>query len=144
MGRSTASRTRASTADLSFAGQEVGASQFTFLIAGGQITGNGGYNLTTRSTSTSRRRQPGSISINVQALKKSPLLLHGQLALNAQGFGHGRRRLIAQAAVHLTNLDHRKPGRRPRVHRPEVDLTAHTAGGSLLADYERASQRRKR
>ncbi len=120
-------------ADLSFAGQEAGASQFTFLIAGGQITGNGGYNLTTKQFHF--QMQAAGLDLdNVQALKKSPLLVHGKLALNAQGSGTVQTPTV-QAAVHLTNLAIANPAGGP-ASTGQVDLTAHTANGSLLADLD--------
>jgi translocation and assembly module TamB len=118
-------------ADLSFAGQEAGASQFTFLIAGGQITGNGGYNLETKHFHF--QTQAAGLDLdNLQALKKSPLLIHGKLALNAQGSGTVETPMV-QAAVHLTDLAIANPAGGP-ASTGKVDLTAHTANGSLLAD----------
>ncbi len=118
-------------ADLTFAGQEAGASQFTFLIAGGQITGNGGYNLTTKHFHF--QTQAAGIDLDhVQALKKSPLLLHGHLALNAQASGTVQSP-VARAAIHLTNLAIANPAGGPS-STGQVDLTAHTEGGALLAD----------
>jgi translocation and assembly module TamB len=118
-------------ADLTFAGQDVGASQLTFLIGGGQITGNGGYNLTSKRFHV--QAQAAGLNLdNFQALKKSPLLVHGQLALNAQGSGTAQSPEL-QAALHLTDLAIANPAGGP-ASTGQVDLTAHTQNGSLLAD----------
>ncbi|RRA47292.1 translocation/assembly module TamB domain-containing protein [Acidipila sp. EB88] len=121
------------TADLSFAGQDVGASQFTFLVGGGQIAGNGGYNLTSKRFHF--QTQASGLNLdNFQALKKSPLLVHGNLAFNAQGEGTVEAPTV-QAALHLTNLAVASPAGGP-ASTGEIDLTAHTAAGDLIADLD--------
>lgn len=118
-------------ADLQFAGQEVGASQFTLLVGGGQITGNGGYNLTSKHFHATVQ-SPGLNLDNLVAVKKSPLLVHGQLAFNVQGSGTVQQP-TAQAAVHLTNLAIANPAGGP-ASTGQIDVTAHTQGTNLLAD----------
>ncbi len=118
-------------ADLTFAGQDVGASQFTFFIGGGQITGDGGYNLASKHFHF--KTQAGGLDLDaLQSLKKSPLTIHGQLALNATGSGTAQAPDV-QAAVHLTNLAIANPAGGP-ASTGEVDLTAHTQNGSAIAD----------
>ncbi len=118
-------------ADLTFAGQDVGASQLTLLIGGGEITGSGGYNLTSKRFHA--QTQANGLNLdNFQVLKKSPLVVHGQLAFNVQASGTAQAP-TAQAAVHLTNLALANPAGGPAAT-GEVDLTAHTENGSLLAD----------
>ena len=120
-------------ADLTFAGQDVGASRFTFLIGGGQITGNGGYNLTSKRFHF--ETQAAGLDLdNFKALKKSPLLVHGQLAFNAQGSGTVQAPSV-QAALHLTRLAIANPAGGP-ASTGEIDLTAHTQNGALLADMD--------
>ena len=118
-------------ADLTFAGQDVGASQFTFLIGGGQITGNGGYNLTSKRFHA--QTQAAGLNLdNFQALKKSPLTVHGQLAFNVQASGTVEAPTV-QAALHLSDLTLVNPGGGP-ASTGALDLTAHTQGSDLLAD----------
>ena len=120
-------------ADLTFAGQDVGASQFTFLIGGGQITGNGGYNLASKRFHA-QTEAAGLNLDNFQALKKSPLVIHGQLAFNVQASGTVAAP-TAQATVHLADLALANPAGGP-ASTGSVDLSAHTAGGSLLAELD--------
>ncbi len=118
-------------ADLAFAGQDIGASQFTFLIGGGQITGDGGYNLTSKRFHF--KTQAGGLDLDAfQVLKKSPLTIHGRLALNATGSGTAQAPNV-QAAIHLTNLAVANPAGGP-ASTGQVDLTAHTQNGSVIAD----------
>ncbi len=123
------------TADLTFQGQDVGASRFTFLIAGGQISGNGGYNLTSKRFHFVTDAA-GIDLANLQALRKSPLTIHGQVALHAAGQGTVENPSL-QANAHLTQLVISNPaGGIPSTG--TVDLVAHTEGSGaaavLLAD----------
>ncbi len=120
-------------ADLAFAGQDVGASQLTLLVAGGQVTGSGGYNLTSKQFHV-QAQAAGLALDNFQALKKSPLLLHGNLAFNAQGSGTVESPAL-QAAVHLSNFAIANPAGGP-ASTGQLDLTAHTQGKQLLADLD--------
>ncbi len=120
-------------ADLAFAGQDVGASQFTFLIGGGQVTGDGGYNLTSKRFHF--KTQAAGLDLDAfQALKKSPLTVHGQLALNVTGSGTAKAPDV-QAAAHLTNLAIANPAGGP-ASTGQVDLTAHAQNGSAIADLK--------
>ncbi len=121
------------TAELAFAGQDVGASQFALLVGGGQITGSGGYNLTSKRFHFDTRAAGLDLD-NFQALKKSPLLVHGQLAFNAQGSGTVQAPSV-QAALHLTHLAIANPAGGP-ASTGQIDLTAHTQNGLLLADMD--------
>ena len=119
------------SADLTFAGQDVGASQFTFLIGGGQITGNGGYNLLSKRFHA--QTQAAGLNLdNFQSLKKSPLAVHGQLAFNVQASGTVEAPTV-QATLHLSDLALINPAGGP-ASTGAVDLTAHTEGRELLAD----------
>ncbi len=118
-------------ADLTFAGQEVGASQFTLAIGGGQVTGNGGYNLTSQHFHA-LVQTPGLNLDNFQAVKKAPLVVHGRLAFNVQGSGTVQEPSV-QATVHLGSLSVANPAGGP-ASTGTVDLTAHTQGHDLLAD----------
>ncbi len=118
-------------ADLTFAGQDVGASQLTFGIGGGQITGNGAYNLTSKRFHA-QVQSTGLALQNFQAVKKSPLTVRGQLGFNVQASGTAASPQ-AQAEVHLSQLALSNPAGGP-ASTGAVDLTAHTANGSLLAD----------
>ncbi len=120
-------------AQLTFAGQDVGASQFTFLVGGGQITGSGGFDLTSKRFHF--QTQTAGLDLdNFKALKKSPLLVHGHLAFNVQGSGTAKAPTV-QAALHLTQLAIANPAGGPP-STGQIDLTAHTQDGSLLADLD--------
>jgi translocation and assembly module TamB len=118
-------------ADLLFAGQQVGASSLTLNIAGGEITGNGGYDLTSKQLHF-QAQSSGLTLENFEALKNAPLGVRGQLAFSVQGSGTVDHP-SAQAAVHLTNLVVSNPAAGGKSLNGAVDLNAHTANGSLLA-----------
>lgn len=120
-------------ADLQFAGQEVGAKQLTFLIAGGSITGNGGYDLTSKRFHF--EAQTAGLDLdNFDALKKSPLLIHGMFAFKAQGSGTAQAPVV-QADAHLTRLVIASPAGGP-ASTGEVDMTVKTVSGSVATDVQ--------
>ena len=115
---------------LQFAGQDVGASALSIDIAGGQITGNGGYNL--KSKQFHFQTQAAGINLaDLQALKKSPLVVNGHVSLHAQGSGTVQSPNVT-ADAHLTELAIANPAGGP-ASTGQVDLTAHTQNGSLIA-----------
>ncbi len=118
-------------ADLTFAGQEVGASQFTLLVGGGQIAGNGGYNLASKHFHA-LAQTPGLNLDNFQLVKQAPLVVHGQIAFNVQASGTVRQPIV-QATVHLSPFSLSNPAGGP-ASAGSVDLTAHMQGGDLLTD----------
>ncbi len=120
-------------ADLTFAGQDVGASQLVLLIGGGSITGNGGYNLTSKRFHVLAQSSGLNLD-NFESLKKAPVVVHGQLAFNVQGTGTAKEPQ-AQAAVHLTSLSIASPSGGP-ASTGQLDLTAHTQAGNLVADLD--------
>jgi translocation and assembly module TamB len=120
-------------AQLSFAGQDVGASQLILQIAGGQINGSGSYNLTTNRFHA--EAQTSGIALDkLQALKQSPLLVRGQFAFHAQGSGTIAEPQV-QAEAHLSRLVLTNPAGGP-ASTGQIDLTAHTQAGSLVANMQ--------
>ncbi len=124
---------RSLNADIKFAGQDVGASQLTLLIGGGAVTGSGDYDLTSKRFRV--QAQTSGLDLNnFQTLKKSPYSVRGRLAFNVQGSGTAKQPQL-QAAVHLTQLAIANPAGGP-ASTGEVDLTAHTANGAVIADMD--------
>ena len=115
-------------ADLVFAGKEVGASQLTFVQDGGTLTGSGGYNLTSKQFHFTAQGTGFDLA-HLQTLKKSPVVIGGQLTLNAQGSGTAQNPVV-QATVHLANLSLSNPAGGP-ASTGFVDLDAHTNAGKL-------------
>jgi translocation and assembly module TamB len=117
-------------AQLLFAGQQVGASSFTLSVAGGEITGNGGYDLTSKQLHV-QVQSTGLTLQNFEAVKKASLGVQGRLAFSVQGSGT-LAKPSAQAAVHLTDLviSNAAGGGKPITG--GVDVNAHTADGALV------------
>ena len=117
-------------AQLQFAGQNVGASSLSVDFGGGQISGNGGYNLKSQQLHFLVQAQGIDLD-HLQALKKSPLLVHGQLAMRAQGAGTPKAPSLT-ADLHLTQLSVANPAG-GAASTGAVDLTARTQNGNLVA-----------
>jgi translocation and assembly module TamB len=122
---------RSLDAQLRFAGQEVGASTFTLQVAGGSITGNGAYDLTSKHVRFQVQSSKLAVE-NFQAVKTAPLGVRGQLAFSAQGSGTLQQPSV-QATLHLTQLVVSNPAAGSKPISGELDLAAHTANGSLMA-----------
>jgi translocation and assembly module TamB len=117
-------------AELRFAGQQVGASRLTLNVAGGSITGNGSYDLTSKQLHF-QAQSSGLVLQNFEAVKKAPLGVRGQLAFDATGSGTVAQPTV-QADVHLTDLEVSNPQSGANPLRGEIDLNAHTTSGSLI------------
>jgi translocation and assembly module TamB len=113
-------------ADLRFAGREIGATHLVFLEDGGQLSGDGGYNLSTESFHFNARGSGFDLA-HMQTLKSPKFTLGGTVAFDAQGSGTVKSPSL-QATVHLANLnlDNRSHG--------YIDINAHTQAHALLLD----------
>jgi translocation and assembly module TamB len=111
-------------ADLRFAGKEVGVTHLEFLQDGGRLSGDGGYNLSTKNFHFNARGSGFDLA-HIQSLQSPKYTLGGMLVFDAQGSGTMQAPSV-QANVHLTrlNFDNRASG--------YVDLNAHTQGHTLL------------
>lgn len=111
-------------ADLVFAGQEIGASRLVLLQDGGQVTGNGGYNIHTKQIHFNA--QGGGFDLaHFEHLRSSKYPITGHLTFAADGSGtlespalHANAHLTGVAIGSQTN--------------GAVDLEAHTDHGNLL------------
>lgn len=120
-------------AQLQFAGQDVGASQLTLQIAGGSITGNGGYNLTSNRFHFAAQTTGLNLD-NVQSLKSSSLLIHGEVAFDAKGSGTVADPQV-QANAHLSQLSISSPAGGP-ASTGAVDLKLVAQNGAATTDLQ--------
>ena len=115
---------RSLNADLHFAGEEIGVSHLVFLKDGGQLTGDGGYNLANKNFHLNAKGTGFELA-HLQRLKASPYSLSGTLAFDAQGSGTIESPSL-KADLHLSglNFDNKATG--------VLDMAAHTQGHTLL------------
>jgi translocation and assembly module TamB len=92
---------RSLNADLTFAGREIGATQLTLLQNGGQLSGKGGFNLTTKSFHFDAQGQGFELA-HFRTLQKRAALA-GQLNFQAHGTGTLDDPNV-QASLHITKL----------------------------------------
>ncbi len=113
-------------ADLLFAGKEVGISQFTFLMAGGHMAGNGAYNTANKSFHGSVTGTNFKLE-NVQNLQAQKLHPEGDLAFDLQASGTADNPLVS-GNVHLNDivLGGQKIG--------SLQANAHTTAGTVYID----------
>ncbi|MBB6144049.1 translocation and assembly module TamB [Silvibacterium bohemicum] len=111
-------------ADLRFAGEEVGATHLVFLQNGGQLSGDGGYDLGNKNFHFNARGSGFELA-HIQRLKNSRYTLGGMLVFDAQGSGTLESPSL-QANIHLSklNFDNKASG--------YLDINAHTQGHTLL------------
>jgi len=93
---------RSLNAEVTFAGREVGASQLTLLQNGGQLTGKGGFNLSTRAFHFDAQGKGFELA-HLRRLPKQKVTIGGQLSFQARGSGTLDDPNI-QANLHLTGL----------------------------------------
>ena len=117
---------RSLNADLRFAGKEVGATHLVFLLDGGQLAGDGGYDLSKKNFHFNARGSGFDLA-HMQRLKSSKYALGGMLDFDAQGSGTIESPSV-QANVHLArlNFDNKASG--------SLDFKVHTQGHTLLMD----------
>jgi translocation and assembly module TamB len=115
---------RSLNTDLRFAGKEIGATHLVFLMDGGQISGDGGYNLTTQGFHFNAHGTGFELA-HLQHLKNSKYPMAGMLTFDAQGSGTPSAPQL-QANLHLTNFNFadKTSG--------SIDAEAHTQGRTLL------------
>ncbi len=113
-------------ADLQFAGKQVGVSQFTFLVAGGQISGNGSYD-TGNDTFKANVKGTSFSLANVQHLQTQKLQPGGNLVFDLEASGKADNPIVS-GNVHLDNmvLGGQKIG--------SLQLQAHTTDGIVYFD----------
>ncbi len=93
---------RSLNTDLKFAGQELDATNLIFLQDGGQVTGDGGYDL--RAKTIHFQAKGGGFELaHFPQLQRPKLSLAGELNFQATGSGSLEAPAV-QAALHLTNL----------------------------------------
>jgi translocation and assembly module TamB len=111
-------------ADLRFAGEDVGVMNLVFLQNGGQLTGDGGYDIDSRNIHFNARGSGFDLG-HIQRLKSSKYTLGGMLSFDAQGSGTLQSPTL-QANLHLAklNFDNKASG--------YVDVSAHTQGHTML------------
>jgi translocation and assembly module TamB len=111
-------------ADLRFAGKEVGATHLVFLQDGGELSGDGGYDISNKSFHFNARGSGFDLA-HLQRLKNSTHTVGGMLVFDAQGSGTIQSPSV-QATIHLTrlNFDNKATG--------YLDVNAHTQGHTLL------------
>jgi len=115
---------RSLNADLRFAGKEVGVTHLVFLQDGGQLSGDGGYNLSSRNFHFNAQGTGFDLA-HIKSLQSPQYTLGGMLVFDAQGSGTMQSPSV-RANVHLTrlNFDNRASG--------YVDVNVHTQGHTLL------------
>lgn len=114
------------TVDLQFAGKQVGISQFTFLVAGGQITGDGSFDTGNNNFKAEAKGTNFSLA-NVQHLQAQKLQPGGNLAFDVEAAGTVDNPIVS-GNVHLDNivLGGQKIG--------ALQLQAHTTNGIVYLD----------
>ena len=115
---------RSLNADLRLAGREIDAMHLVFLMDGGQLAGDGGYNLTTNGFHFNAHGTGFDLA-HLQHLKGSKYPMAGMLTFDAQGSGTPSAPQL-QANLHLTNFNFadKTTG--------SIDAEAHTQGRTLL------------
>ncbi len=113
-------------ADLQFAGKQVGVSQFTFLVAGGQVAGNGSYD-TGNNTFKANVKGTSFNLANVQQLHTQKLQPGGNLVFDLEASGTADNPIVS-GNVHLDNivLGGQKIG--------SLQMQAHTTDGTVYFD----------
>jgi translocation and assembly module TamB len=113
-------------ADLRFAGQELGVTQLVFSQDGGQLTADGGYDLSSRNFHVNAKGAGFNLA-HLQSLKTEKYSLGGMLAFDAEGSGTLEAPSV-QANLHLSdlNLDNKATG--------YLDVNAHTQAHTLLVN----------
>ena len=113
-------------ADLRFAGEDVGVTHLVFLQNGGQLTGDGGYDLDSKNVHFDAKGAGFDLA-HIQHLKSPSYSLGGVMAFDAKGSGTLQSPSV-QADLHLANLslNNKATG--------YLDLTAHTQGHTLFID----------
>ncbi|HEY0784862.1 MAG TPA: hypothetical protein VGD62_03265, partial [Acidobacteriaceae bacterium] len=124
-------------ADLVYAGRDVGASNLVFLENGGQLTGEGGFNLSS-SLFHFKAQGSGFDLAHLKSVKTAPLVIGGQLSFDAQGSGSTASTsplssLSVNASAHLVNLSLANSGGGP-AQTGGIDVAARTERGNLLLD----------
>lgn len=111
-------------ADLQFAGHEVGATNLVLLQDGGQVRGDGGYNLASKQFHFDA--QGGGFDLtHFHRLENARYPVAGKLAFKAQGSGTIKAPVL-HASLHLTQFSIANQAR------GYVDAEAHTQGNQLL------------
>jgi translocation and assembly module TamB len=115
---------RSLNTDLRFAGKEIGATSLVFLMDGGQLTGDGGYNFTTNSFHFNAHGKGFDLA-HLQHLNGAKYSLAGMLTFDAQGSGTPSAPQL-QADLHLANFNFADKAT------GSIDAEAHTQGRTLL------------
>lgn len=89
-------------AQLNFAGQEVGATSLTFLQNGGKLTGDGGYDLTSKAFHFNAQGSGFELA-HIQQLQSPKTAMAGSLTFTAHGSGTATAPVV-DADLHLNNL----------------------------------------
>ncbi len=115
-------------ADLRFSGEEVGATHLVFLQDGGQLTGDGGYDLGSKNVHFNAHGSGFDLA-HIQHLKNADHSLGGILTFDARGSGTLQSPAV-QADLHLAqlNFDNKATG--------YLDASAHTQGHTLLMNAD--------
>ena len=113
-------------ADLQLAGKQVGISQFTFLVAGGQIAGNGSYDTGNNTFKAAIKGTSFSLA-NIQHLQTQKLQPGGSLVFDLEASGTTDNPIVS-GNVHVDNivLGGQKIG--------ALQLQAHTTNGTVYFD----------
>ncbi|HLH34605.1 MAG TPA: translocation/assembly module TamB domain-containing protein [Alloacidobacterium sp.] len=115
---------RSLNADLRFAGKELGVSKLLLLQNGGQLTGNGGYDIRSKQFHFQAEGKGFDLT-HTEHFRKAKYPLSGQLVFSAKGSGTVDSPSI-QASAHLTKIT---VGQETN---GAVDLEAHTDHQNLL------------
>ncbi|GGH12490.1 translocation/assembly module TamB [Silvibacterium dinghuense] len=110
--------------DLRFSGQEIDAEHLVFLLDGGKLTGDGGYNYHAKSFHVQAQGEGFDLA-HIERLKNGKYPISGLVSFQAQGSGTVEHPNL-QAALHLAKLNF------AQATTGSMDLTAHTQGQQLL------------
>lgn len=115
---------RSLNADLRFAGEEIGASKLTLLQNGGQLTGNGGYDIRSKQFHFTAEGHGFDLA-HFEHLKHSKYPVTGQLVFSADGSGTFESPTV-HANAHVTKI-----AVGPQAN-GAIDVEAHTDRNTLL------------
>jgi translocation and assembly module TamB len=112
--------------DLRFSGEDVGVTHLVFLQNGGQLSGDGGYDLDTKNVHFTAKGSGFDLA-HIQHLKSPSYTLGGIVSFDARGSGTLQSPAV-DANLHVANvsLNNKATG--------YVDINAHTQGHTLLID----------
>ncbi|HUB16984.1 MAG TPA: translocation/assembly module TamB domain-containing protein [Acidobacteriaceae bacterium] len=114
---------RSLTADVQFRGRDVNATDLIFAMDGGRISGDGGYNLTSKAAHFNLRGSGFELA-HIKRLENAQYPVLGTVDFEAEGSGTLEDPVL-QASVHVRNLE------LAREFRGFVDADAYTRGRAL-------------